>query len=178
QLPAREPSDGRYWPHMREVQEKLAKDVPNSGFVVTYDTNDPKELHPREKSPVGQRLAWLALARTYGVKVPWQGPRFLSMKPAAQSLEIAFDTGGSDLKSRDGEPLRGFELAGTDGIYHPAQAEIRGRSVLVSAAAVPKPTTVRFAFVPALEKPNFFNAAGLPAVPFRTDNLPLPSKPR
>ncbi|HSJ04441.1 MAG TPA: sialate O-acetylesterase, partial [Verrucomicrobium sp.] len=111
QLPAREPSDGRYWPHMREVQEKLAKDVPNSGFVVTYDTNDPKELHPREKSPVGKRLAWLALARTYGVKVPWQGPRFLSMKPAAQGLEIAFDTGGGDLKSHDGEPLRGFELA-------------------------------------------------------------------
>jgi sialate O-acetylesterase len=178
QLPAREPGDGRYWPYMREVQEKLGTDVPDSGFVVTYDTNDPKELHPKEKSPIGRRLAWLALGKTYGQKVPWRGPRFVEARPVNGGLMVNFDPGDGELKSRDGEALRGFELAGDDGNYQTAAAEIRGNAVFLKAAGVQKPKTVRYAFVPALEKPNFVNTAGLPAVPFRTDGLPLPGKPK
>lgn len=93
-------------------------------------------------------------------------------------LVVEFDPGDGELKSRDGEALRGFEVAGDDGNYHSAVAEIRGNAVVLKAAGVPMPMpkTVRYAFVPALEKPNFFNTAGLPAVPFRTDGLPLPGK--
>ena len=62
------------------------------------------------------------------------------------------------------------------GAYHPATAEIRGRSVEISSPQVKQPTTVRYAFMPAPVKPNFYNSAGLPAAPFRTDKLPQPPK--
>lgn len=176
QLPAREPNDGKYWPYMREVQERLATTVPDSGFVVTYDTNDPNELHPREKSPIGQRLALLARAKVYGEKVDWHGPLLKSSKQDGAQLVLEFDAGSESLKSSDGLPLRNFEVAGEDGAYYPAVAEIRGSGVRVSSPAVKSPRTARFAFVPAPGKPNFYNSAGLPAAPFRTDKLSRPSK--
>jgi sialate O-acetylesterase len=176
QLPAREPGDGKYWPYMREVQERLATTVPDSGFVVTYDTNDPKELHPREKSPIGKRLALLARAKAYGEKLEWHGPQFKTSTPDGARVVLDFDTGSESLKSTDGKPLKYFEVAGSDGVYHPATAEIQGTKVVVSSPQVKSPMTVRYAFVPAPTVPNFYNSAGLPAAPFRTDKLPQPPK--
>ncbi|MEA3213507.1 MAG: sialate O-acetylesterase [Chthoniobacter sp.] len=174
QPPAREPNDGKYWPYMREVQERLATSVPDSGFVVTCDTNDPNELHPREKSPIGRRLCLLALAKAYNEQLAWRGPQLKSSKPEGDQLVLEFDTASDSLKSSDGQPLRHFEVAGDDGFYHAASAEIRGQTVLVTSPQVKHPTTVRYAFMPAPVKPNFYNSAGLPAAPFRTDSLPNP----
>ncbi len=176
QLPAREPNDGKYWPAMREVQARLATSVPDSGYVVTYDTNDPEELHPRNKSPIGQRLALLALAQAYGEKLAWHGPLFTSSQPTVGGLLLSFDAGSDSLTSNDGQPLKYFEVAGDDGVYRSARAEVRGAQVFVSSPEIKRPVNVRYAFVPAPTAPNFFNSAGLPAAPFRTDQLPLPPK--
>jgi sialate O-acetylesterase len=92
-------------------------------------------------------------------------------------LLLSFDVGAGSIVSKDGQPLRWFEVAGKDGVYHPARAEIRGGDqVFVSAPVVPAPETVRYAFVPNAANPNFYNAAGLPAGPFRTDRQPVPEK--
>jgi sialate O-acetylesterase len=161
---------------MREVQERLASTVPDSGFVVTYDTNDPKELHPREKSPIGQRLALLARAKAYDERTDWHGPMLKSSRQEGDKLVLEFDVGSDVLKSSDGQPLRNFELAGEDGEYHPAVAEVHSNSVVLSSPSVKSPRTARYAFVPAPEKPNFYNSANLPAAPFRTDKLPQPPR--
>lgn len=177
QLPARDPGDmnGIYWPYLREVEQRLSSSVSNSGYVVTFDTNDPTNMHPKEKSPVGQRLAWLALGKEYRQSLPWHGPELKSARPDAGGLLLEFDAGSASLVSKDSEALRGFELAGQDGVYHPAAAVIRGSNrVVVCAADVPQPATVRYAFVPALANANFHNSAGLPAGPFRTEAQPLP----
>ena len=104
------------------------------------------------------------------------GPQFNSGQPAGDRLVLEFDAGSDSLKSSDGQPLRHFEVAGDDGIYHAASAEIRGQTVLVTSPQVKHPTTVRYAFMPAPVKPNFYYSAGLPAAPFRTDSLPNPPK--
>jgi len=175
QLPAREAQDGRYWPYMREVQDRLATSVPNSGVILTYDTNDPHELHPREKTPVGQRLAWLALGREYMLRDKgWFGPRLINAQPSGGSIKLTFNPGDEGMKSSDGQPLRYFEVAGDDGVYHAAEAEIQGNAVMVSSSAVKHPRTARYAFIPSPDHPNFYNTAGLPAFPFRTDTLPIP----
>ena len=162
---------------MREVEQRLATRVPRSGYVVTFDTNNPGNMHPREKTPVGQRLAWLALGREYGRDVAWHGPELKSVHPEANGLLLKFDAGAKAIVSKDGDPLRCFEIAGKDGVYHPAMAGIRGSDqVFVSSAEVSKPETVRYAFVPAPEKANFFNSSGLPAGPFRTDKQPMPDR--
>jgi sialate O-acetylesterase len=179
QLPARVDTDqnGKFWPYVREAEQRLATSVSNSGYIVTFDTNDPTDMHPRDKTPVGQRLAWLALGKEYGQKLPWHGPELKNVRVERGGLLLSFDVGAGSIVSKDGQPLRWFEVAGKDGVYHPARAEIRGGDqVFVSAPVVPAPETVRYAFVPNAANPNFYNAAGLPAGPFRTDRQPVPEK--
>jgi sialate O-acetylesterase len=67
-----------------------------------------------------------------------------------------------------GGPLQGFTIAGHDGVFHPAQAEIHGKTIVVHSAAVTKPLAVRYGWANVPEG-NLFNRAGLPASPFRTD---------
>jgi len=173
QLPSRTPDDGEFWPFMREVQARLALDVPRSGFVPTLDLNDGTNLHPPEKTEIGKRLARLALAKEYGQKVAYQGPVPKSSHPMGSQFFIEFDPGAGTLVSKDGQPLRNFELAGSDGKYFPATARVQGNVVALAAPQVPRPTTVRYAFQPAPSSMNLYNSEGLPAAPFRTDTQPV-----
>ncbi len=169
QLPSRIPGDGDYWPFMREAQQQIAADLPDSGFVTTYDLNDGKELHPFEKVGIGQRLANLALNKEYGQPVPFHGPLFQEARISGDKILIRFDTGAESMKSSDGQPLRNFQIAGADGVYHPATAILQPTHLEVSAPGVPAPLTVRYGWLPTPDHPNFVNSAGLPASPFRTD---------
>ena len=72
------------------------------------------------------------------------------------------------LVAKDG-PLAGFTIAGTDGVFHPAHAKITGETVVVSSTKVPTPTAVRYGWADVASG-NLFNAAGLPASPFRSDS--------
>jgi sialate O-acetylesterase len=173
QLPSRIPGDGDYWPFMREVQQQLATDIPNSGFVTTFDLNDGEELHPFEKVQIGKRLANLALAKEYGQKVSYHGPLYQELKVVGDHVVIRFDIGADTIKSSDDCPLRNFEIAGADGVYHPATAKLNGKFVELSSAAVPKPATVRYGWMPTPERANFVNSNDLPASPFRTDSAPV-----
>ena len=76
---------------------------------------------------------------------------------------------GGGLKSRGGQPLREFEIAGADGKFQPAKAVIDSDTVVVEANEVASPAQVRFGWrnVP---NPNLVNKEGLPASPFQTDN--------
>ena len=175
QLPPRIPGDGDYWPAMREVQERIAHTLPRSGFVTSIDTCDGKSLHPPEKSAIGKRLALLALATEYGQDLPYRGPTLATARPDGPALRLSFaNPTDSGLRSSDGQPLRCFEIAGTDGAYVSAEATIDGDTIVVRSPAITEPRTVRYAFSPAPDRPNLVNAAGLPAAPFRTDSHPLP----
>ena len=90
------------------------------------------------------------------------------MKVDGDKVEITFDHVGGGLKSRDGKPLTEFTVAGSDGKFHPAKADIDGATVVVSSEAVTNPVAVRFAFS-GTAQPNLENKEGLPAAPFRTD---------
>jgi sialate O-acetylesterase len=159
-------------PAFREAQAAVL-DMPHTGMVVTTDLVDnPEDIHPAYKWEIGRRLALVALHKTYGrKKVMASGPAFKSLKIRQNQVELSFDHAGG-LLSRDGKPLDGFTVAGDDGRFVPAQAVIKGGKVIVSAPDVALPLAVRFAWHEAAQ-PNLFNKAGLPAVPFRTDRLPL-----
>jgi sialate O-acetylesterase len=83
------------------------------------------------------------------------------------SIRIHFDHAGSGLVAKGGD-LSHFEIAGEDEIYHSAKAVIDGETVVVSSSEVPAPVAVRFAWTNTAE-PNLFNAEGLPASSFCTD---------
>lgn len=157
-------------PLFREAQEAVLAQVPRTGLIVTTDlVTKLDDIHPPYKWQIGRRLAYLALHDTYGRRdVAASGPVFESCKIKGRRAEISFQPLQGKLTSKDGQPLTGFTVAGADGVFVPAEARIKGRKVLVSAASVTRPVAVRFAWHEAAQ-PNLFSSAGLPARPFRTD---------
>ena len=158
------------WAELREAQAMTAQSVPNCDMVVTIDTGEADNIHPIEKKPVGERLAGVALSRWYGKSVPFRGPAYRSMEREGSAIRISFDFADGGLVSRGSGPAE-FSVAGSDRKWHWAKAEIRGDTVAVSCPDVPDPVAVRYAWQ-ANPNATLFNAAGLPAGPFRTDSWP------
>ncbi len=156
---------------IREAQLMALKTINNSGMVVTTDVGDAKNIHPIDKQTVGKRLAIWARAKTYGESnLTYSGPIYNHMKLAGSRIQIYFDYADSGLMQK-GEHLTEFEIAGEDKLFYPAEAVIKGKSVLVSSSKVKKPVAVRFAWK-AIPEPNLYNKENLPASPFRTDDWP------
>ncbi|AOS44168.1 hypothetical protein Verru16b_01229 [Lacunisphaera limnophila] len=159
---------GTGWAYLREAQELAVHRTPAAGLAVIIDGTEPLDLHPQDKVPVGDRLARLALARIHGVRdVVDSGPAPQAVTREGAALRVRF-TDATGLNSRT-PAITGFTIAGADRVFHPATVTIEGTSVLVSSPAVPEPVAVRHAFTntPTV---SLYNAAGLPAVPFRTDD--------
>lgn len=163
------------WAELRESQAVAAQTVDNSGLAVTIDTGEADNIHPKDKLVVGERLAYWALAKEYGEKIPFQGPTFKSVEPLPGALKIEFDHADGGLVAKGGE-LAEFSVAGKDREWHWAGAKIDGDSIIVSSPLVPDPQAARYAWQ-ANPKATLFNGAGLPAAPFRTDAWPELTQP-
>jgi len=158
-------------PLLREEQER-ALSLPATAMVVTTDIGELDNIHPLNKQDVAARLARCALAIAHGRDVVYSGPLYASMTVEGEAVRIAFDHVGSGLASRDGAPLRWFQIAGADRTFHDAEAVIDGETVVVRSEKVDRPVAVRYAWH---EKAigNLVNREGLPASPFRTDRWPV-----
>ncbi len=171
------------WPAVRMGQLR-ALAIPHTGMAVAIDLADPgnpKDIHPKNKLDVGERLARWALARDYGKKdLLCSGPLYKAMRVEGSKIRIAFDFTGTGLmvgKKNGYEPviadpqekLQCFTIAGEDRKWVPANAVIDGKTVVVSSPEVPKPVAVRYAFAQNPAGCNLYNKEGLPASPFRSD---------
>jgi sialate O-acetylesterase len=164
------------WAELRDAQLLAARTVPGVEVATTIDTGDANDIHPRDKQPVGERLALLALARYYGKDVPYSGPRYVAHQKQGATLRIRFERVAGSLVQK-GDRLSGFSIAGPDRKWHWAKAQIDGDFVVVSSPDVPDPVAVRYAWQ-ANPDASLFDEAGLPAHPFRTDDWPLSTQPR
>jgi len=158
-------------PYIWEAQVATMMAVKNTGMAVVTDIGNVQDIHPRNKQGVGKRLALWALAKTYGKKeLVYSGPLYKSMKvEAGGKIRLSFDHAEGGLKSRDDKPLSDFTIAGEDGNFVKAEAEIDGETVVVSSSTVTDPRHVRFGWHHMIN-PNLCNQTGLPASPFKTDN--------
>ncbi len=153
---------------MWEAQLATLKE-PNTGMAFTLDIGNVNDIHPKNKQDVGKRLALWALAKTYGRDMlVCSGPIFNAMKVDGNKVHVTFNHSANGLHARDGKPLTWFEVAGKDGKFVHAKAELDqlGQSVIVSSTMVDEPVHVRFAWGQQAE-PNLENSEGLPAAPFR-----------
>lgn len=159
--------------YLREAQ-MAALALPKTGMAVTIDVGNPDDVHPLNKLDVGKRLAYVALAKTYDKKIPFSGPLYREAKAEGGKMRVLFDH--ADKLSLKVQEPSGFTVAGDDQVFHSAVATLEGEAVLVSAAEVPKPVAVRYAFENAPPS-TLTNSACLPAVPFRSDKWPQPPDP-
>ena len=164
---------------LREQQLRASDIIPNSALVCTNDLAYPFEttqIHPRQKKPVGDRLAYHALKRNYGFdKLISDSPRYKSMEVSNDSVFVSFDH--MDWGYDRFEDIQGFEIAGDDKVFYPAKAvhfwepgnNPRNETVLLTAPEVKHPVAVRYCFKD-FQLGNLKNAGLLPLFPFRTDN--------
>ena len=155
-------------PEIREAQLIAWQATKNTAMAVTIDCGDAADIHPTHKQPVGARLALAARALAYSETLEYSGPVFAKMTLGNHQAIVSFTHIGGALVAKDG-PLSGFTIAGADGVFHVAHAEITGETVVVSSIEVPSPTAVRYGWADVASG-NLFNAAGLPASPFRSDS--------
>lgn len=167
---------GSSWAELRDAQQQ-ALALPHTGMVVATDVGDANDIHPRNKQEVGRRLALLALADSYlklGQRASESsGPVPSAVEVRGAEVHISFKHTADQLAARDGQPLRGFAIAGANQQFVPAQARIEGRRVIVSSPAVAEPLAVRHGWVDNPSETNLVGGTGLPASPFRTDQWPL-----
>lgn len=164
-----EPGESQ-WAELREAQLKTLN-LENTGMAVIIDIGEANDIHPKNKQDVGKRLALLALSDTYGENIVSKGPLYDSYQIIGGEIEISFKRESSKLKTSDGEPLKGFSIAGPDRKFYWADAIIKGDKVGVSSPKAPFPIAVRYAWA---DNPvcNLTNETDLPASPFRTDDWP------
>lgn len=162
------------WAELREAQLRTLA-VRNTGMAVAIDLGEAADVHPKNKQDVGLRLALIALAKTYGRRAPCSGPMFRRMTVRGNRVVLDFSHTEGGLVARNGA-LKGFAVAGEDRKFYWAEATIdasRGAghsadTVVIGSPKVRKPVAVRYGWA---DNPdcNLYNAAGLPASPFRTD---------
>lgn len=152
------------WPEFRNSQRLLAAQQPQTWLTVTSDVGDSLDVHYRNKQPVGKRLALQALHHVYEHAIVSEGPSCIKARAVGELVYLYFEN-AQRLQTKEG-PLTGFEVAGEDGVYHAAKAEIDGESVIVSCAEVPHPQTVRYGWHP-FSRANLVNEALLPCSTFK-----------
>jgi hypothetical protein len=153
------------------VREAMLKslNVKNTGMAVTIDVGEANDNHPKNKPEVGRRLSLWALGTVYGVEVPAiSGPLPLIREVRGSTIAVTFKHTNEGLVAKGGE-LKGFQIAGPDKVWKPAQAKIVGDEVILSNPEVSTPAAARYAWS-ANPEASLYNGAGLPASPFRTDD--------
>ncbi|MES2310350.1 MAG: sialate O-acetylesterase [Verrucomicrobiota bacterium] len=180
------------WAELRESQS-AALSLPHTAQAVLIDVGEEGNIHPADKKVVGDRLAKIALVKTYEKKMICSGPVYESFSREGSQIIIHFKEGNGELKSKslpkeykplsneslskpllrntpDSE-LEGFSICGTDHKWIWAQAKIEGKTVIVWNSQIKDPIAVRYAWA---NNPicNLVNEENLPAAPFRTDEFP------
>ncbi len=158
-------TNGR-WPVLRESQNEVLR-LANTGMAVIVDIGESRDIHPKNKQDVGLRLALAARAIAYGEPVEYSGPVYRTMAPEGGAVRVYF-THAARMTGRGGTELKGFEIAGADGQFAPADARVEGSTIVLSSPSVPSPVSVRYGWADDPEC-NLVNQAGLPASPFRSE---------
>ncbi len=147
-------------PKTWEAQQLFADNEKDAGMAVINDVGNIRDIHPSDKETVGKRLALLALKRDYGkTDLKADSPKLKSYKIEGNNFVLSFDNVES-WKTTDGKEIKNFEIAGINGSYVPAVAEIRGNELVVGSPEVTEPVMLRYMWV-YLAEGNLANEANL-----------------
>jgi len=151
---------------LRDAQRKTLKTTPKTGMAILLDAGEEEDIHPHNKQVVGLRLALLALDKDYGKDIVSSGPLYKSHQSTATYIDVEFDEIGSGLMFKDNP--NDFEIAGDDGVFYNASAQIIDNKVRVSSNKVKNPKTVRYGWKNWVIG-SLFNKEGLPASSFSSE---------
>ncbi len=161
---------GSNWAELREAQA-MTLSLPHTGMAVTTDIGNPVDIHPKNKQDVGKRLAYIALHDVYQQPGEYIGPVYQSHKTEGNLVTLTFTHTGRGMMAKDQYGyVKGFEVAGSDKVFHYARGIIQGNTIAVQSDEVTNPVAVRYNWADDATEGNVFNKEQLPMAPFRTDN--------
>ncbi len=166
------------WAELRESQTKTQSAIKNGGQAVIIDVGEGKDIHPKNKRDVAERLVRWALAKDYGIKIPFHSPEFKSAEFAANKATVTLDTFGSSLQTFDVQEIHGLAVCGEDKKWSWAEGRVVGADKIeVTSKTVAKPIAVRYAWA---DNPvcNLYSKEWLPVTPFRSDSFPMITDPK
>lgn len=166
-------AEGKNWAGFRQ-QQASALGEPRTGMTVAIDLGEENDVHPRNKRPVGERLANLALRDVYGRSAPVNGPRPAAVLREGAKVRLTFACEpGAQLEFKPGTIPSGFELRGPDAVFLPAQVALENGALVLSHPQISEPVEVRYAWSnwPGL---SVFDSNRLPAAPFTAAVKTLP----
>jgi sialate O-acetylesterase len=158
-------------PEVREAQRVTTETTQNTAMAVTVDIGHATDIHPKQKKPIGDRLALAARALAYGEEIEFSGPTYDSMSVDGNNVTLNFKHLGGGLVAQGG-PLKGFVIYNKDK-EAAATAKIDGDTIVVTSDEVSNPIGVRYGWTNVPDV-NLYNKAGLPASPFQTDGAYSP----
>jgi sialate O-acetylesterase len=162
------------WAELREAQTMTMARLPNTGEAVIIDIGEGKDIHPMNKVDVGRRLARWALAKDYGIAVPYHSPQYKSMERQGNKIVLTFDYVNGPWRPFDTHEPRGFAIAGEDRkfVWGKAEINLKDGTIAVSAAGIENPAAVRYGWADNPVVNMYSKSSGLPLTPFRTDDWP------
>ena len=156
--------DTKSWCVIREAQDRAYRTIRNTGLAVAIDCGEFNEIHPHDKEQVAHRLCLQALYTAYGDRnEDFNAPMFESALPENGGITVKVRT-STPLEMRAGGP--GFELAGADGEFRPAECRVGADTISVTSPEVPEPVSVRYLWTNYTDDIPVYNKAGLPLAPF------------
>lgn len=154
-----------FWPEFRDSQRRIAEKMPNVGMAVTSDVGHPFDVHPTNKKVIGDRLAKIALAKTYGQKIAYSGPIFEKVTQTANQFILTFAHVEKGLQTADRKPLTGFLLEDKNGNKIEVQAEILGKNKIALPNEAGRYQRILYGWKPFSDG-NLVNSEGFPASGF------------
>ncbi|WP_139957571.1 sialate O-acetylesterase [Flavicella sediminum] len=156
------------WPAFRNAQRELRDLVPNSKMVVITDVGDKNDTHAKNKKPVGDRLAILALGDTYQLIDDYESPLFDKTSATKNGFQIHFKGSFNQLKTKGEKEIIGFEFSYDNLNFAKLQTEIQGKSIFFkNPIPKKKPIYIRYAWK-AYTEANVISTNNLPVSPFQT----------
>ncbi|MGJ8726186.1 MAG: sialate O-acetylesterase [Roseibacillus sp.] len=164
-----EPGVESDWVVVQDEMRRALDSIKRSGMAVANDIGAANDIHPKNKQDVGSRLARWALGQDYGREdVVMSGPLFQKATEKDGRMILSFEH-NAGMKSRDGGPLKRFEIKAEDGAWIWAEAQIEEGKVIVWSDKVEDPEAVRYAWAENPEGANLVNGDNLPASCFTTE---------
>ena len=181
---------GGGWTADTRLQQANALGLPHAGMASAVDIGETDQMHPIDKTDVGERLALWALKNEYGQgSIVPSGPILRDANVVGSTVECTFDYVGNGLMVGSktffqptqevvGGTLQLFSIAGSNGVWYWATATISNNKVILSSPSVTAPKMIAYACWQNPLGANLYNkvtingqADGLPASPFYVDDV-------
>tara|TARA_R110002049_G_scaffold164567_1_gene330570 strand:- start:539 stop:2053 length:1515 start_codon:yes stop_codon:yes gene_type:complete len=153
------------------AQLNVSKTINDVGLIVTMDVGDMDDIHPKNKKPVGHRLAHWALEKIYGIYTKnYSGPLFSDYTYMEDTIRLQFANASSGFLPQ--KIIKGFEYIGfkDDGKLkkpEPMDVVIDGETLIVNEPNIQRPFILRYGWGLKMAEANLYNKDGLPASAFK-----------